>query len=60
MAAKKKVTLYLPHDILEETRAEADRLDRTVSWVMQNAWRHARETLRRMPGVNDEHDREAG
>ena len=53
MAAKKKVTLYVPEDMLEETKAEAIRQDRSISWIMQTAWRLAREEMSRYPGVDD-------
>ena len=53
MAAKKKVTLYVPEDMLEETKAEALRQDRSISWIMQTAWRLAREEMHRYPGVDD-------
>lgn len=53
MAAKKKVTLYFPEDMLEETKCEAERQDRSLSWIMQAAWKIAREQLRNYPGVNE-------
>ena len=53
MAAKKKLTLYFPEDMLEETKLEAARQDRSISWIIQTAWRIAREDMRRYPGVDD-------
>jgi uncharacterized small protein (TIGR04563 family) len=35
---------------LEEVRAEAARLERSVSWVLQRAWMMARDTIRTIPG----------
>ena len=36
---------------IEKTaKAEAKRLERTISWVMQSAWRHARGELQGLPG----------
>jgi len=53
MAAKKKVTLYFPEDMLEETKVEAERQDRSLSWIIQTAWKLAREQMRNYPGVDE-------
>lgn len=50
-APKKKVTLYFSSAMLEETQREAIRQDRSISWIIQAAWRHAREEVQRLPGV---------
>jgi uncharacterized small protein (TIGR04563 family) len=50
-APKKKVTLYFSSGMLEETQKEAIRQDRSISWIIQAAWRIAREEVRRLPGV---------
>jgi uncharacterized small protein (TIGR04563 family) len=47
---KKKVTLYFSANILSETQTEAIRQDRSISWIIQAAWRTAREDIRRLPG----------
>jgi len=46
---KKKVTLYFSSAVLGETHQEAIRQDRSISWIMQAAWRLAREEVRRLP-----------
>jgi uncharacterized small protein (TIGR04563 family) len=46
---KKKVTLYFSSAILGETHQEAIRQDRSISWILQAAWRLAREEVRRLP-----------
>ena len=46
---KKKVTLYFSSAVLGETHQEALRQDRSISWIMQAAWRLAREEVRRLP-----------
>jgi len=46
---KKKVTLYFTSAVLGETHQEAIRQDRSISWIMQAAWRLAREEVRRLP-----------
>jgi uncharacterized small protein (TIGR04563 family) len=48
-APKKKVTLYFNAEVLAETQREAIRQDRSISWIIQAAWRHAREEMRRLP-----------
>lgn len=35
--------------MLAETQKEAIRQDRSVSWIIQAAWRIAREEVKRMP-----------
>ncbi len=53
MAGKKKMTLYFPEEIFEQTRQEAERQDRSLSWVLQMAWMMSRDRLREMPGMQD-------
>lgn len=52
MAAKKKLTLYFPEDMLDETKAEAERQDRSISWILQTAWRIARNEMNTYPSVD--------
>lgn len=56
---KRKQSLYFPEDMLQEIIAEAARLDRSLSWIMQRAWQIARKDLRKIPSVNDYIDSEA-
>lgn len=53
MADQRKQSLYFPAEMLEEIKAEAARLDRSVSWLVQRAWKRARAQVRGMPGAND-------
>ncbi len=53
MAAKKKLTMCFSEEMLNEARQEALRQDQSVSWVMELAWKIAREKLREMPGMED-------
>jgi uncharacterized small protein (TIGR04563 family) len=46
---KRKQTLYLPDDILHEVQDEAQRLDRSMSWLIQTAWRIARDEIAAIP-----------
>jgi uncharacterized small protein (TIGR04563 family) len=48
---KKKVTLYFNSGMLAETQREAIRQDRSISWIIQAAWKMAREDVKRLPGV---------
>lgn len=50
---KRKQSLYFPETMLQEIREEAARLDRSLSWIVQRAWRIARPELRKLPSVND-------
>jgi uncharacterized small protein (TIGR04563 family) len=51
VSQKRKVTLYFNSAMLAETQKEAIRQDRSVSWIIQAAWRIAREDVRRMPSA---------
>jgi len=50
-APKRKVTLYFNAAMLAETQREGIRQDRSISWIIQAAWKLAREEVRRLPGV---------
>jgi uncharacterized small protein (TIGR04563 family) len=46
---KRKQTTYLSDDVIAELNEEAARLDRPISWVIQLAWRMARERVQQVP-----------
>ncbi|HWN69213.1 MAG TPA: TIGR04563 family protein [Haliangium sp.] len=50
---KRKQSLYFPEDMLKEIQEEASRQDRSLSWIVQKAWRIARKEIMRYPSVND-------
>jgi len=50
---KRKQSLYFPEDMLKEIQDEANRQDRSLSWVVQQAWKIARERIKAYPSVND-------
>jgi uncharacterized small protein (TIGR04563 family) len=50
---KRKQSLYFPESMLKEIQEEAARQDRSLSWVVQQAWRLAREDIMKFPSVND-------
>ncbi len=41
----RKHSVYLPVHVLAGVGAEANRLDRSLSWMIQHAWRLAREEI---------------
>lgn len=55
---KRKQSLYFPESMLQEIKDEAARLDRSLSWVVQRAWKMARLEIKKIPSVNDISDDE--
>lgn len=50
---KRKQSLYFPEQMLNEIQHEANRQDRSLSWIVQKAWQIARAEISRYPSVND-------
>ena len=50
---KRKQSLYFPEDMLSEIQAEAERQDRSMSWIVQQAWRLSKGEIKRFPSVLD-------
>lgn len=50
---KRKQSLYFPEDMLKEIQEEAARQDRSLSWIVQKAWKIARKEILKYPSVND-------
>jgi uncharacterized small protein (TIGR04563 family) len=50
---KRKQTLYFPEEMLQEIESEAARQDRSMSWIIQKAWRLARGDIKRAPSTNE-------
>ena len=50
---KRKQSLYFPEHMLGEIKAEANRQDRSLSWIVQQAWRLARHRVHSFPSVNE-------
>ena len=44
-ADKRKQSLYFPAEMLDEIHVEAERLDRSISWIIQFVWRHGKHNL---------------
>lgn len=52
---KRKQSVYIPEAMLSEIQREAERQDRSLSWLIQRAWKIARGEIEKTPGVS--HDR---
>ncbi len=50
---KRKQSLYFPEQMLKEIQEEAARQDRSLSWIVQKAWKIARREIMKYPSVND-------
>ena len=50
---KRKQSLYFSAEMLTEIASEAARQDRSLSWIVQKAWKVARREIKRVPSVND-------
>jgi uncharacterized small protein (TIGR04563 family) len=48
---KRKQSLYFPEEMLREIGAEATRQDRSLSWIVQKAWKSARKDIMAMPSA---------
>jgi uncharacterized small protein (TIGR04563 family) len=53
---KRKQSLYFPEDMLADIKKEALRQDRSLSWIVQQAWRIARDEIKKFPSINLESD----
>jgi uncharacterized small protein (TIGR04563 family) len=50
---KRKQSLYFPEDMLLEVQAEATRLDRSLSWIVQRCVKIGLPEIRKLPSVDD-------
>lgn len=46
--AKVRTSLYLPEEILAEVQAEASRQQRSISWLLRQAWKLAAPQVRKL------------
>ncbi len=53
----KRQALYFPSEMLEDIQLEAHRQDRSISWLIQQAWRIARTDLQKVPSTTDYFER---
>lgn len=49
----RKQSLYFPGNMLQEMKEEAARLDRSLSWVVQRAWKLAKGEIAQIPSMGD-------
>jgi len=49
---KRKQSLYFPETMLNEIKEEAVRLDRSLSWIVQRAWKVARTDIAKIPSTD--------
>jgi len=57
MRGTKKRSIYFPQSMLDEIETEMGRQERTLSWLVQQAWKLAGPTIRDFPAVEDLADR---
>ena len=50
---KRKQSLYFPVEMLDDMQEEAQRLERPISWIIQQAWKLSKDSIKTYPGVND-------
>jgi uncharacterized small protein (TIGR04563 family) len=50
---KKKQSLYFPTEMLDEMQREAERQERPLSWIMQQAWKLSRDRIMTYPAVEE-------
>jgi uncharacterized small protein (TIGR04563 family) len=57
---KRKQSLYFPEQMLKEIGDEATRQDRSLSWIVQKAWKAARKDIVKIPSVTETGPDDAG
>src|SRR3954464_8926493 len=50
---KRKQSLYFPEEMLKEIQEEATRQDRSLSWIVQKAWKISRKEIMKYPSENE-------
>lgn len=53
MSDARKQSLYFPEEMLRQMQEEAIRQDRSLSWVVQHAWRLARQRIAKLPASGE-------
>ena len=46
---RQKRSLYFPQEMHDEIKSEAERIDRSLSWVVTKAWKLARDKISNLP-----------
>ncbi len=52
-AHTKRQALYFPAEMLADLQREAARQDRSISWLIQQAWKISRGDMRKIPGTSE-------
>ena len=52
LSDKRKQSLYFPEAMLREIVDEANRQDRSYSWIVQRAWKFARDEMAKLPNAD--------
>jgi uncharacterized small protein (TIGR04563 family) len=55
----KKQSLYFPNHMLRDIELEAQRVDRSLSWIVQRCIRTSMSEIRRLPSASPEPSHEA-
>ena len=50
---KEKLTIYLTPEALAEIRAEGERIDRPISWILERSWKLSKEKFSTIPGTKE-------
>ena len=50
---KRKPSVYIPEAMLSEIKRECERQERSLSWIIQRAWKIARGEIMKTPSVKD-------
>jgi uncharacterized small protein (TIGR04563 family) len=53
---KRKQSLYFPESMLKSLQQEADRLDRSLSWIVQRCVKTGITELRKLPSTDGSDD----
>jgi len=53
MRSTKKRSIYFPETMLEEIQNEMNRQERSLSWLVQQAWKVAHPTISSFPAVEE-------
>lgn len=54
MRGTRKRSVYFPPEMMDEIQHEMARQERTLSWLLQQAWRVAHPKISSFPAVEDQ------
>jgi len=52
-SVQRKQSLYFPEEMLGELQSEAQRLDRSVAWLVERAWKIAKRQVMSLSTEDD-------